>query len=498
MATWTIGNPLKSPRQGVLLVALAALAAYQGTSAAAGAAAGEPRDKIEGRVLESVEASGQAAFWVLMQEEANLAPAFGLLNRTARGTFVYRKLNEVADRSQAGLRAVLDAHGVSYQPYWIINTMRVTAGETLLLEIAARDDVKRILAERVYQIPTPLAGVDEPRVNGIEWGVDRIRAPLVWSTFNVRGENTVLANIDTGVQYNHPARVRQYRGNLGGGNFDHNYNWFDPSKICGNPSNVPCDNNSHGTHTMGTMVGDDGTPGPNQIGVAPNAKWIAAKGCESGNCSQGALLASGQWMLAPTDLNGQNPRPDLRPHAVNNSWGFFGGNNPFYSATVDAWVASGIFPAIAAGNEGSGCRTLRSPGDYVASYTAGAFDINNNIAGFSSRGPSAFGPNEIKPNIAAPGVNTRSSVPINSYANFSGTSMATPHMAATVALIWSRAPGLIGNIAATRTLLDNSGIDVSNLACGGTADDNNVWGEGRLDAFAAVSGAQKPRLLPVP
>src|SRR5262249_3426083 len=76
---------------------------------------------------------------------------------------------------------------------------------------------------------------------------------------------------------------------------------------------APCDNVFHGTHTMGTMVGDDGDPGANQIGVAPHAKWIAAKGCESSSCSFSALLASGQWVIAPTDLNGQNPRPDLAP-----------------------------------------------------------------------------------------------------------------------------------------------------------------------------------------
>ena len=131
----------------------------------------------------------------------------------------------------------------------------------------------------------------------------------------------MVANIDTGVQYNHPALVNQYRGNLGGASFDHNYNWFDPSSVC--PSPVPCDNNNHGTHTMGTMVGDDG--GTNQIGVAPGARWIAAKGCETNNCSDAALLASAQWILAPTDLNGSNPRPDLRPDIVNNSWGGGGG-----------------------------------------------------------------------------------------------------------------------------------------------------------------------------
>ena len=139
----------------------------------------------------------------------------------------------------------------------------------------------------------------------MEWGIDRIRADQVWSTFGVRGEGITVANIDTGVEFTHPALVGKYRGNTGGGTFNHNYNWFDPSNVCGNPSLAPCDNNNHGTHTMGTMVGDDG--GANQIGVAPGARWIAAKGCETNNCSDAALLASGQWILAPTDLSGSEP-----------------------------------------------------------------------------------------------------------------------------------------------------------------------------------------------
>jgi subtilisin family serine protease len=307
----------------------------------------------------------------------------------------------------------------------------------------------------------------------------------------------VVANIDTGVQYDHPALVRQYRGNLGGGSFDHNYNWFDPSHVC-IPANVPCDNFPHGTHVMGTMVGDDGTPGPNQIGVAPNARWIAAKGCEDVSCTLSALLASGEWMLAPTDLAGGNPRPDLRPHVVNNSW-VGGPGDTFYLDVIASWLASGIFPAFANSGSGPSCGTVGSPGDYVASYSAGAFDINNNIANFSGRGPSIFpapstaqsGPIEVKPNIAAPGVSIRSSVPVNSYSIFSGSSMALPHVAGTVALLWSAAPSLARNIGATRRILDDSAIDVSSLGCGGTADDNNVWGEGRLDAFAAVERARR-------
>ena len=482
MGNW-MKDAFSKPWRALPLLVLGTAVAYQGASSFAGAAAKDPQSKIEAAVLESV-AKGEATFWVLLHEKADLRPAFGM-GDDARGAFVFNKLREVANQSQAGLRADLEARGAKFQPFWILNAVRVTGDEALLQDLAARDDVRAIIADGAFRIPEPKAGRQEPRVGAVEWNIERIRAHRVWAVFNDRGENIVVANVDTGAQYNHNALVRQYRGNLGNGNFDHNYNWRDPSNICGNPSNVPCDNNGHGTHTMGTMVGDDGTPGPNQIGVAPNARWMACKGCESNSCSFAALAACGQWILAPTNLAGQNPQPSLRPHVVNNSWGG-GGGDPFYSAVVDGWVASGIFPQFSNGNSGPGCGSSGSPGDYVNSYSAGAFAINGNIASFSSRGPSAFG-GEIKPNLSAPGVNVRSSVPVNNYGSLSGTSMASPHVAGTVALMWSRSATIRRNIAATRAILDNTTTDVSVLTCGGTADDNNVWGEGRLNAFAAVS-----------
>ena len=322
----------------------------------------------------------------------------------------------------------------------------------------------------------------------MEWGVDRINAPQVWSTYNDRGENIVVGNVDTGVLYTHGALVAKYRGNLGGGNFNHNYNWWDPSAVCGR--GTPCDNNGHGTHTMGTMVGDDGDPGTNQIGVAPHATWIAAKGCETNSCSTNALLSSGQFMVAPTNLNGQNPQPNLRPDIVSNSWGNGNGGDTFYQAIVQAWVASGIFPSFASGNSGPGCGTVWSPGSYSESYTVGSFDINNVIASSSSRGPSPLG-GIIKPNIAAPGVNVRSSWNNGSYQILSGTSMATPHLSATVALMWSAVPALRRNISGTEAILNQTAIDTAGT-CGGTTENNNTWGEGKLDALAAVAAAVGP------
>jgi uncharacterized repeat protein (TIGR01451 family) len=463
----------------IWLVVVSSLAGFASTASARSAA-------VDQQVLDRIASHGEATFWVVLRERADLTAALGIRGKGARGQFVVDRLQSVADRTQSGLRLLLRQLGVDFKSFWIVNTIRVTAGRAVLDAIAGRPEVAQIRADRPHRIPEPLPGTRERAIRTVEWGINRIRADSVWATFGVRGEGIVVANIDTGVQFNHPALVQQYRGNLGEGSFDHNYNWFDPSNVCGNPSVVPCDNVGHGTHTMGTMVGDDGDPGPNQIGVAPHAQWMTAKGCESSLCSNSALLASGQWILAPTDLTGQNPRPDLAPHIVNNSWGF-GPGDPFYQSTVDAWVAAGIFPAFSNGNLGPACATSGSPGDFLNTYSAGAFDIENNIALFSSRGPSTFG-GETKPNISAPGVNVRSSVPNNSYASFNGTSMASPHMAGTVALMWSFAPGLVGDIAATRGILDDGAVDESDLTCGGTSDDNNVWGEGRLDAFAAING----------
>ncbi|HEY7162532.1 MAG TPA: S8 family serine peptidase, partial [Acidobacteriota bacterium] len=446
--------------------------------------------KVEQQVLDEISSKGKTTFWVILKDKADLASAFNIKKDRERGEFVVQTLKSVADRSQAGLRGYLATTGVKYFPFWIANTIQVRdAGAALLNAIAARPEVDKIVADKSYPLPKPRPGIGPNTPSTTEWGINNIQAPQVWSTFGDRGEGIVVANVDTGFQFNHPALVAKYRGNLGGGNFDHNYNWFDPSNVCGNPSTAPCDNNNHGTHTMGTMVGDDGDPGTNQIGVAPHAQFMGCKGCETNSCSDFALNACGQFILAPTDLNGNNPDPSKRPHIVNNSWGGTGGD-PFYQPVVDAWVASGIFPQFSIGNNGSGCSSGGSPGDFLNTYAAGAYDINNNIAGFSSRGPSLFG-GELKPNIAAPGVNVRSSIanPPGSYANFDGTSMASPHVAGTVALMWSAAPSLVRDIAATRAILDSIAIDVNDTSCGGTAADNNVWGEGRLDALAAVTNS---------
>ncbi|MBN1171382.1 MAG: S8 family serine peptidase [Micromonosporaceae bacterium] len=406
-----------------------------------------------------------------------------------------------AQRAQAGIRALLARRNVPFTPYWIANTIRVTGDKRLVAELAGRPEVERIVSDQVYPLVSPVAGSDTGSSGqGVEWNIDRIGAPKVWANLGARGEQVVVGTIDTGAQFDHPALARQYRGAAAGsdtaaasggaaGTSDpvHDYNWFDPSGSCPGAPSTPCDNLGHGTHVLGTILGDDGQG--NQIGVAPGATWIAAKGCESSGCSTSSLLASGQWMLAPTDRNGEHPRPDLAPHVINNSWSGTHGD-PFYEEIITAWVAAGIVPVFAAGNSGPACATVGSPGDYAASFAVGAFDENNVIAPFSSRGPGGFG-GTAKPDLAAPGSSIRSSIPGGGYKTLNGTSMAAPHVAGTLALVLSAAPALTREVEALAQLLNSTAIPTPDPACSGGEADNNVWGHGRLDAFEAVSRAPR-------
>jgi subtilisin family serine protease len=449
---------------------------------------------IDPALLATLARGGEVSYLVYLREQAALAGAEAILDRAARGRFVYRALKEVADRTQAPLLAYLTAEvqagrAREIRSFFSANALAVTSAEPTLRGLAGFPEVERILSGPILHIPEPQPGLEQSQVQGVEWNIAKIGAPAMWA-HGVFGQGVVVANIDTGVQFTHPALVRQYRGNLGGGTFDHNYHWWDPSKVCGNPSRTPCDRDDagqlagHGTYTMGIMVGDDG--GANKIGVAPKATWFACKGCEDNTCSSIALLECGDFILAPWDLNKANPDPSKRPHIVNNSWGGDGGD-PFYRRTVQSWRAAGIFPAFSVGNRGPFCNSAGSPGDYPDSFSTGATDVFDGLTDVSSRGPSLFG--VTKPDIVAPGWHVRSSVPTNGYAAASGTSAASPHTAGTVALLWSFFPGLARDVPGTeRKLRSTTAIFNTTDGCGGdnaTTHPNNAFGWGRVDALRA-------------
>ncbi|SCG16221.1 Kelch motif-containing protein [Micromonospora echinofusca] len=471
--------PTRRLARSLVSAGAAMILAATGLAATGSGAQASPSDKIRPELTKELQGKTEGDFWIRFKDRADLGEAAAIKDWAKRGTAVADALKKTAANSQSKIRAELDGSGTKYETFWATNAIKVSGGSlTMAQSFAAHAEVEGLYAPVAYEVPEVTKGTDEKTVNALEWGVANINADDVWSQYGVKGAGITVANIDTGVQFNHPALVNSYRGNNGDGTFDHNYNWFRAAGSCA----APCDTNGHGTHTMGTMAGADGA---NQIGVAPEVKWIAANGC----CpSDAALVTSGQWMLEPTDLNGQNPDASKRPNIINNSWGTtLPSNDPFMEDVTLAWTASGIFGVWSNGNSGSACQTSGSPGSLVSNYSAGAYDVNNNIASFSSRGAGQNG--EIKPNIAAPGVNVRSSIPGSGYASYNGTSMAAPHLAGAIALLWSAAPALVGDVTATRALLDDSATDKAEAQCGGTADDNNVFGEGRLDALALLNGA---------
>ncbi|MFD0783797.1 S8 family serine peptidase, partial [Micromonospora azadirachtae] len=325
------------------------------------------------------------------------------------------------------------------------------------------------------QAARPAAPKADAEDGVVSWGLDAIHAPEAWA-MGATGAGITVSNLDSGVQFDHPALMHQYRGTKPDGTVDHNYNWMAARGTC---TAAPCDDNGHGTHTMGTMVGDDGT---NHVGVAPDAQWIATNGCCDSTGVE-SLLKSGWWLLAPTDLQGNNPDPSKRPHVINNSWGqtLEHSYDDFFQAIDEAWSAAGIFSVWSSGNTTpyADCDTVSSPGSAESAYSVGAYDSDGTLASFSRKGEGEGG--RIKPEISAPGVAVRSSYPNNSYVEMAGTSMAAPHVAGAVADLWSYDLTLIGQVDQTRRLLAESAVDVDDTECGGTADFNNKYGEGRLD-----------------
>ena len=333
----------------------------------------------------------------------------------------------------------------------------------------------------------------------IEWNLIKIAAPELWQK-GIRGQGVVVGGQDTGYQWDHPALIRQYRG-WDGTTADHHYNWHDAihsgGGVCGHDAPAPCDDSRHGTHTMGTMVGDDGVG--NQIGMAPAARWIGCRNMNDGLGSPASYAECYQWFIAPTDLGDNHPDPAKAPDVINNSWGCTpteGCTDPeILRQVVQNVRAAGILTVHSAGNEGPACSTVQEPaGIYEESFSIGATDADDKIAYFSSRGPvTVDGSQRLKPNVTAPGVNIRSSVPGGGYeGGWSGTSMAAPHVAGLVALLLSAQPALKGQVDTLETLIESTAITLTTAQnCGGVAGDaipNNTYGWGRVDALAAYLG----------
>jgi subtilisin family serine protease len=471
--------------------------------------------KIAPWVMEHTANGQQAEFFVLLADQADLSPAANLPTKTEKGRFVYQALLEKAQSTQEPILQWLRDRHIEHQSFYIVNAILVKGDRQLAETLAARPDVARIESNPVIHNDLPQRGPVEqsPLQPGapatIEPGITYTHAPDVWA-LGFRGETIVVASADTGVRWTHNALKPHYRG-WDGTNANHNFNWHDSihnsvGNPCGNDSQQPCDDFFHGSHTTGTAIGDDGMG--NQIGMAPGAKWIACRNMDQGNGTPARYIECMEFFLAPYPLNctPNEGDPTKAPDITINSWGCPVSEGCVtgleLQAAVEAQEAAGIQMVVAAGNSGPSCSTVSDPASfYAASYTVGALNTGTDtIAGFSSRGPvTRDGSNRTKPDITAPGTNTRScdNTADNAYTFASGTSMATPHIAGAMALLWSAIPSLQRQIQPSRDALDNAAVFISDTTCGPAGPPNNVYGWGRVQIAAAV-GAPPPTPPPSP
>lgn len=435
-------------------------------------------------------------FIAYLEATADLSATALPIARIERRAEVVNRLRSTAETSQQSLRRLLDklqseGRVRDYQSLWIINAIAITGDAAALESVAQQPNVRLIAADQQRRLfdqqPTFLSQTVSTTAafdggfnqgwtgNGIDgreevWGIERVRARQAWHGLGVDGTGITVAIVDTGVDWQHPDLLPNYRGNRGE-TINHSGNWFNASLPT---STIPLDLNGHGTHVAGTAVGQNG------IGVAPGAQWIAVAIADAnGFIYDSAVHAAFQWLLAPAG------DPALAPDVVNNSWGLDGQSLVFYP-DVQVLQAAGIISVFATGNNGPLPSSINAPASYTGTLAVGASDDVNAITWFSSRGPSLVTA-EQKPLLVAPGARVLSAYPNTAYQLFNGTSMATPHVAGTLALMLSANPALSQEQAAD--ILATTAVPLT------ASPPDAAAGWGLLDSYAAVAEAQN-RLPP--
>jgi subtilisin len=294
-------------------------------------------------------------------------------------------------------------------------TMRLFKNLGLMLGTTDRKGVAAITADRRVRSCTgcpqislirPVISAPSKLAGPVTWGLDRLGIPTVWKA-GYRGKGVLVGHLDTGVDGAHAA----LKGAIA------RFAEFD---LLGNPvaGAKAHDSGQHGTHTAGTILGRKVRA--TEFGVAPEAKLASALVIEGGNVIA-RILGGMDWIVG------------LGATVLSMSLGLRGYQEDFLPVT-QVLRERGVLPVFAVGNEGPG--TSRSPGNYPEALSVGACDEKDQVADFSSSQRFQRPKDPLVPDLVAPGTNVISSVPGGGYAQMSGTSMATPHVAGLAALLW--------------------------------------------------------------
>lgn len=474
--------------------------------AVSAASAGTVHPKLEALLAET-QTGEQISVIVHMQEQAPIAQLNQELKNSRaslqdRHRDVVLALQSVTG-SQEPLKAYLDEAQLTgevsgYTSYWISNMLVVKATKEEVLRIADRHDVDIVEPNFTVSVITPVEpfqmsptpGEAGNRGIGVTPGLRAINADDVWYQLGYTGAGRLVASCDTGVLGSHVALTDRWRGN----HAPAEECWLD---VLGTGTSYPNDGHGHGTHVTGTICGvapDD------TVGVAWEAEWISTNAINQGVGSgfDNDIIAVYEWLADP---DGDPFTNDDVPDVVQNSWRInegFGGDytdcDDRWWAAIDNAEASGMVSTWSAGNEGSGSQTIGSPADRATTeynaFSVGAVDATNYswpypIAGFSSRGPTGCDVDpdlKIKPEVVGPGVDVYSSTNDGGFqGGWSGTSMSGPHVAGIVPLIRQANPNL--DVDTIKQIIMETSIDM------GGAGEDNTYGHGFVDAYAAVIAA---------
>lgn len=471
-------------------------------------------DKAAPRVYEKISDTLQEKFkdnadfydcMIMFEKEADLKKAVmeskkndtGFSKRLNEKNAVIGEMKEVALRTQQDIMDWLDREKAkgnvkTYESFFIVNSMHLIAKENVIKALADLEEVKHIdynepiWNETPITIPSTEGNHFKTNVNQIEWNIKAVHADKVWNK-GFTGKGVTVGIIDSAVDVTHPALRKKFKGYDSVNNtYTYRNNFID----CTNEDNDLGYNNKmdamHGTHCMGIVLGDqENSQGQktNQIGIAPDAKFIAARVFDNnGGSSLAGFHRAAQFMLAPGGSTLDAPA------VVNNSWG--GGRNTekWFEKDVEAWVKAGIFPVFASGNKSPGESdpgpgSIAIPANYRDAFAVGAVDSNFKLAYFSKRGPSPNGNYGVKPEVSAPGVSIRSSVKGGDYVYMSGTSMAAPHVTGVAALLKQAKPDI--SIAEMRDVLESTAVRSTDKEY--PSAPNYGYGYGVINAYAAVS-----------
>ncbi len=356
-----------------------------------------------------------------------------------------------------------DKNVQNIKPMAIVNAVAAKVTPEVIASIAKRPDVSKIEPDELVSITEdhilPRKQINQSCIrHSNAWGVDKIGAPEVWHQ-GITGKGITVAVIDSGIDSTHP-------------DLDDNLGTNDP-KVVGwidyiNGKKSPYDDYGHGTHVAGIISGT-GASGVH-TGVAPGTKLIVAKAFDqSGSGYQSDVILAFEWAVnnGARIISFSNGKPQ---------------HNSSFTIAMNRVVAEGVIPVVVAGNSGPGSNTIYCPGDETNAITVGATDTSDVICPFSSRGPvDLYGQRYIKPDVSAPGIDITSTVPVwngTLYDSISGTSVAAPHVAGTVALMLEENPTL--KPSEIKHILESTAVHL------GSAGKNNDYGSGRINTYEAV------------